>query len=744
MPKKLTLSLFSGSAICAALLLASPSVAADAAKPVAKDNTVGEVLVTAQRRVERLVDVPITIDAYSGEQLEKAGIRNTLDLTKATPGVVMDTTGFFSAPSIRGVTTNSTGAGVEANVATYVDGVYIPSGEATNGMVLPDVEQVEILKGPQGTLFGRNATGGAIQITTKAPSYTEEGAATVSYGSFNDKLAKGYISVPIVAGKVAISVSGLIEDSDGYVTDITTGKDLAPLHKRMLRAKLRLDPTDDVTITLSYLDVLSKEAGSMYGIPLNGNTRARIYAGTTAIIPTDPFKGSSAGSPGTNFNKSGDILYSAKAEWRLGFGTLTSLTSFFSHYGSAQFDLDGSGNPGVLGNLYLAFTHDQQTAEELSFASKLDGPFNFTAGYYYSKGYATYRPLVFIQDSGLKLGIWGKGNIKAQAVFGEAYYDITPQLHLIAGLRYSTETRNAFGTLTFGYPPPAPATIPMTGADRTWSSTTPRVALRYDLTPRMNVYASYTKGFRSGIFQLTNGLTVNPENVAATEVGFKGRVTDNLDLNASAYHYDYKDLQVSQTTCVVRAGVPGCLNASVQSNAAAATINGIDLEANLRLTDSFSVRTAASVLDAKYDNFSGATIEVPLKNAAGVITNTGNSAQPFDASGKPMIRAPKLTLSVMPSYTIRDVASGDVELQGTVYYSSRIYYESSLRITQKPYTTLDARATWTSHDKPLSLSVYGANLTDVVHIRGTLVNDVADSIAYAAPRTYGVELSYKF
>jgi len=746
----------------------SAAALARAAAADAGDSTsVGEIIVTAQRREEKLRDVPLSISAFTGQQLQDAGIRDTLSLTSTTPGLKMDRVGGFTLPSIRGVTTQVTSAGGDTNVAIYVDGVYQPP--ANSGTFdIPDIERVEVLKGPQGTLFGRNATGGAIQVFTREPGNDLAGSVTASYGRFDDLLLKGFVSVPLVKDKAALSVAGLYEESDGYLTNFLTGGHAAPVSSRLLRAKLMLRPTEDVKILLIGFYSKRIDGTNAFSTMLNGNTVGRAIPGSI-LLPGESHPYQVAVNPnrsqGDSWNK--NYGFAGNLSWDVGPGTFKSITSWAKYIAQGFNDADNSIQPpGFFGLYYDAQTTDRAFTEEVSYASALDGPLNFVVGAFYIDQWGGWTPLNVLTDA-FKGSIRARTNIEAYAGFGEVYFNLTDQLQLIGGLRYSWEKRDltsslavlGTGTVIGHLTPEARGAAQPIGATKSWDSVTPRVSVKYAITPTANVYATYTQGFKSGIFQSSatslqadGSLPLaNPEKIKSYEVGFKGRLHDFLDVNLSAYHYDYKDVQVNSYTCIP-AGSPTCVNLSILTNAASARINGLDFDATARFTREFTLRTGVSVLDAKYKDFKGAPIARPRTNlppaaCASVVglppTNTGNCNTFIDASGNRMIRAPKFTINVTPTYRT-DFAGGELLLTSTVYHTSPVNFTFDGRISQKAYTTVDGRISWSPHDSGLTLAVYGQNITNVKRIQTVFSTDAGDAVGYAPPDTYGVEATYRF
>jgi iron complex outermembrane receptor protein len=740
-------------------LVAMYSGSAFAEEAPGKDASVsgGEIIVTAQRREERLRDVPLSISAFSGKQLQEAGINDTQALTSAVPGLKMDAVGGFTVPSVRGITTQVTSAGSDTNVAIYVDGVYLPAPNA--GMFeLPDIQRIEVLKGPQGTLFGRNATGGAIQIVTREPTYEVAGNLTAGYGNMNDFTAKGFVSVPVVDNRAALSVAGYYEHNDGYLRSLQTGDYVSPFRSRLLRGKLRLDPTDDLKIILFAEWSARDDARTAFAVPLNGNTSGRTIPGSI-IPPGDPYV--VAQNPIMPIISTNEHYgYGATATLQTGIGVLKSITSFGEYKAHGVNDADDSVQPaGVYGLLYDAYTTDRAFSQELSFASKLNGPLNFVVGGYYIKGWGGWTPLNVLDT--FSVSIVSRQDYRAEALFGEVYYDVTDRLHLIGGLRYSHEKRSLDSNLLIYGTTSSLAALSSAVANRSWNSATPRATIKFDVTPTANIYASYSKGFKSGIFQ-SSAFSLNPdgtlpladpEKIDAYQVGFKGRIAGMLDLDLALFHYNYKDVQVNNYVCVPTSSAPGapCTNLSVVQNAAAARINGADIDATLRMNDMFSLRAGVSILDAKYSSFPNAPVNDPQRSNydpvthtnTGTVLNAGNVALIKDLSGYRMIRAPEFTFTLTPSVTL-PVGNDTLRLTGTLYHTSPISYTFDGRIQQKAYTTLDARISYRFASPALTISAYGNNITDVVRIASVFNTAAGDAVSYMKPRSYGIEASFDF
>lgn len=717
------LSLIAGlcSAGLAAGALGQPQ---DAATPAAgSPDEVEEVIVTAQRRAERLQDVPIAITVQSGEQLEKAGVTSLRDLVAVAPGVRIAGAGANTQPSIRGVQSQQTDPGNDPNVAVYVDGVY-QANQIANNVDLPDVQQIEVLKGPQGTLFGRNATGGAIRIFTLDPSFTSTGRISLDYGRFSDLTAKGYLSGPLAGEKLAGSLSVLREDSDGYHRDIVTGKDdVGGIESTVVRAKLLAKPTESVQLllTLGYVDRRDGDT-TPYGT-IDGNTIARLFPG--AEFGDRPYDFTTNREA---FLDSTVHLASLKADFDFAAGTLSSVTAYNKTDAYYSQDADASS----LDLLYYGLNELQKDiSQELIFSSREFGRFSAVAGLFYYHADGRYDPLDVLGSFAgpVPIHVWSKQTTEAYAVFGEFNVDLTDRLSLNGGARYSDETRTAYGTFQFGAGP-EPA-MPRLGS-KSWDSVTPRISLRYRFLEDDHFYVTYSEGFKSGGFNIAaaDPTPFNPEELHAIEIGVKTAPVRRLSANASAFYYDYSDQQVMTVAN----------NFNITANAASSELYGLDVDLAARVTDRFTLTAGLALLHAEYDRYPDAAVLEPL---GGPACRCGNTNAVIDASGMREPRSPEWTLGVTADYA-HDFGFGPVALSATAYHSDQFYWDANERIREPSYTTLAARASWQPRGSRFRMTLWGRNLTDERHSRAVFLLETYDGISYARPRTYGVGVEYAF
>jgi len=731
-------ALLRASVLAGLVTLASGTAATAQTTPAARSSDLDEVVVTALRREQRLKDVPVAVTALSQETLTQANIRDSRDLQSLTPGLRLEATGNYIQPTLRGVTTTLLNIANDSNVATYVDGVY---QQANVGAVfdLPDVTSVQVLKGPQGTLFGRNATGGAILITSETPTFDTHGLASVSYGRFNEVLAKGFVSGPIAGETVAGSISAAYRRRDGYITDLRSGAKRGDMNSYVVRGKLRVLPWEGADFTL--MGVLSRRHDpTMQTVSLvKGNY---FFRGTVpdALIPTAPYSTSTDTFPDI-ITKTASASLSGSIE--MGGGSLQTITAY-TRMRMPYLLFDSDLGP-IVGNTNVQRIRSNVFTQEVLYNTNPDKPLRATLGAFYFHFTGGIRNNV----NNLAQLIYTADKTDAYAFFGEATYNVSEQLSLLAGARYSHETReaNAVRVLTTGV---LPAQTPRLGKT-SFDSLTPRLSAIYKVTSDTNVYATFSKGFKSGAYNSSSlqAAPVSPEKITDYEVGMKtsGR---SYNLNLAAFRYDYKDLQVGKLNQVGTAFV------QVFENAARSKIYGVELEGALKVTDQLRLSGGIAYLHARYDSYPGAVVSMPLTTAPQPTgaqactpgsyrpTYTGNRTVTCDVSGKTMVKSPDWSGSLNAIYE-QPLNSGELTVSATIYASSRIYYDPIDRVSQAPYATLGARIAYRPRAiKGLELALYGTNLTDQRVLSGVIESTLWDAATYEQPRSVGVEARYSF
>jgi len=768
--------------------LTLPATIGSASAQEAESESYGnEIIVTAQRRQEMLEDVPMTVSVLSQESMNAAGINSVRDLSKIVTGVQIGQGGAFPAPAVRGVTTLTNGTSTENNVAVYIDGFYEPAAQAIN-IDLPNVSDVQILKGPQGTLYGRNATGGAILLNTITPGEEWEGKVELTYARFDDKRASAYVAGPLSDG-IGVSLSGYVRRSDGYnrlIDPVVPGKTVgnaAPLEQDSIRAKVKFDVSESFTATLGYnFTRISDARGNMFSVLEN-------VPGQPDGSPIRPTK---LGTAAFNYRptiESKQHQGTLKLELDTGIGMLRSYTGYSNFKPLTSFDFDGTYRDTALSiSLY-----DQQTWQQtVDFQIDAIQDIDLIVG-------AMYYKDDVVPDAETPNNNYGPGRVLTQESFTEqhtdawaGYVDATwhasDRIAINAGGRYTKETKD-YSAYTLRYTagpttPPVPG-FPFTEKSVSFARFTPRASIRYELAPRTNVYASYSRGFRSGYFAFSLPPTpaqwqpVKPEEVDAFEVGFK-TAGSNYRFELSAFYYDYRNLHVSLTSRDPTCGDdPACARVlSLFGNAPKSKIKGIEGSFEFNPVQNLTLRGGATWLHARYGKFPNA-VGVGVNPAFAGTNGNGDPLKTFlnvgqtqDWSGLRMARAPDFTANLGAEYRIPD-RDGGLSLSANVNYTSRYvvtnpsvwgpllvgtpYAESARkqRFTEGAYALLSAQATWTHPDGHFYVQAFGNNLTDHryrMHYTGTattIINGVPGTnggtyMPMAEPRTYGGRVGFKF
>jgi iron complex outermembrane receptor protein len=743
-------SYFLATSAMALLGLGAP-LAAQAQQAPANVSTVGEVIVTAQRRSERLENVPMSVSAVSAETLSKSGILGLHDLGQTVPGLHINSTGFATQPTIRGITTVLTGIGFDNNVAIYVDGFY-ESGSTGINADLANIAGVEVLKGPQGTLYGRNATGGAILINTLDPAKTVEGNAEVSYGRYNDWYVKGYVSAPI-NDKMGFNLAVYDHQSDGWYRRVSpTGQDLGPstpIRQEAVRAKYQARPTDDLTLTFGYNYTLVLDpTGDTFNVYRYSPLPTSIWRPGTETTTSWSFRPN---------NEQQTNEFTLVALYKTPIGDLTSRTGYSSIQGTLNYDFDGAQADVFRG-------HDTGIREHV-FQQAFDYNISAIPNTDLLVGLSLYTDFV---DTGHNLSYLNGAlstdalsSLKDHAYAGyiDATYHFTDKLSVTGGGRYTQEYKSGCWTEYNGQG----QLIVQPGCRKeTFSRFTPRGVIRYELAPRTNVYASISQGFRSGTFNpspqtsLALDSPVSPEKITAYEIGFK-TAQGRWRFDTAAFYYKYRDLQVSAT---VPNPVTGQGTIQTLANAKAAELYGLEGEVSAAVTDELQVRTGLALLHAEYTDFANA-----VGTGFNPATQRDVSNQTQDWTGKRMVRSPTVTFNIGSDYT-HPLWNGELLLTGNLSYTSEYinqnastFYATAAgpggtvvvlnpstaqRFVQPGYVILNLSIGWTDPSGHFTGRIYANNVTNTKYRITDSGGSFGDYAMWGEPVNYGVRLGYKY
>jgi len=737
----------------------APAIAA------AEDDTANTpIVVTAQRREEVSIDVPVTVNTLSAAAIETANVQDLPDIAKITPGLRFDFQSSYVQPTIRGVGTAVVSSGAVGNVGIYIDGFYSPNPSASD-MQLLKVKNIQVLKGPQGTLFGRNTTGGAILVQTADPSTETSGQAKFSYGRYNEAKAQGYYTFGI-SDRVAMDFEGVYSRGDGWLTNISNGKKVGDFENWSVRVGLKAELSDRVSVKLRYQHgatddpraVLpnsyseSEPSNPMLAFVIANGAPFFAQSGQFTFRPNEVAVGSHPNDQ--QYLKINSDVVQATIEADLGFANFTSYTQYRSENQDMRIEGDYSGVE--IYDLLLPNFNTTYTQEFL--LTSLPGQrLQWTAGLFYVRNKDSYYPLNF--DFFPALGVFdicctfGSSSVsESYAAFLDATYEVTPRLFVTAGVRYAHDKQSkaftlpasaAIATDLFGAPP-TPFNFP-TAADYNavnGDQVTPRFVIRYKPSDESSIYASYSKGYKAAFLDLGSGVPtpVNPEKIDAFEVGFK---YDNrgLSFESAFFYYDYKDLQVSIYDGVVARII----------NAATSEVYGLDGQLRYKISDSFSVNLGGTWLHARYKRFDLAPIYTPcltLPNAfdPGGCAAAGDSFPivPTPLRNATMQRSPEFTGNLGATYKT-ELGGGELQLSGNLYYSSKFYFgPSGIQFPQKAYEVLSLRAQWTDPSERYTIALWGDNVTNNRYKTALQYGPTAIGANWSQPITYGIEVGFKF
>ena len=708
-----------------------------------------EIIVTAQRREESLQDVPIAVAALTAESLEITGVDSTRDLPQVVPSVQFTRSGASGLIFIRGVGTTNAAVGEESSNAVYVDNVYLPDlAQTINNF--NNIERIEVLKGPQGTLFGRNATGGLIHIITRDPGDKMAASAELGYSDYDTLSGRAYVGGPITETISADIAVTSLDQNDGWGENLTVGRTIKLQDYWGVRSKVVVRPSDTMKFTV---------AGDY-------NENSDNLGIGWKLDPEVLGTGGRIGPPGqdttsNDYSLTEQEIYggSLTAEFDLGPVTLTSITALRKSRNDSDFDVDG----GPIGLVRIRFTSGSKSfQQELRLASNDTDPLAWQAGVFYLRPEATndsnFLGAAFAPLQGQH--IVAELKTDSYAAFAEATYSFTQSTRLTAGVRYTKDQRDFDG---------GQANVSGAGVEGAFTKNlntkleydewTYRLALQQEITDDINVYASFNHGFKSGSYSLQSPLNVpyQPQFIDAYEIGLKSELFDRrLRLNLSAYHYDIEDYQV-RSAAVANPG------ASVILNAATVKVDGVDLEFEAAPIDDLRLFGGVTYLDSRFDEFGGpnAAFQAPIvyPNPAtcpanlrgtedpGVLSpgpRTGGLTTCFgDVSGNDTPNAPELSASIGASYTLPVGESGHV--RGTVLYSYNDGYvfESDNIARQDSYDLLNASLEFRPSEN-FGIELWGRNLSDSEYAVQKLTTGTGVTVALGSPTTYGVNVKYDF
>jgi len=704
-----------------------------------------EITVTAERRAERLQDVPMSVVAISGEDVKPGGITGLNDIAHKTPNFKY-TEFNLAEPQIyiRGIgTTNDSGASDPA-VAVFLDDVYLgrPGGAA---MDLYDIERIEILRGPQGTLYGKNAAGGAINVFTRKPQQEFEAKAGATVGSDSLYKVGAYVNGSIsdnVAGKLVVNW----QTRDGYANNITTGQELEDDDTTSVRGQLLITPTDriDILLGFDYTDIdraganrrlINLDVPGLTGLSQIPPLLARQEAANQTVGDRESSFDDSA------YGKKELTGFLARVDADLDWATLTSITAYRDSdmsWFQALVPLRSSleGGLGIYEVDDWADQDSDQFSQEFRLASEGDN-LKWVVGLFYldedvdrTESFFTYwediTPFAGLSPGDVTFN--QSAGTTSTAAFGQLTWNATDTLALTLGARYTEDDKDVSNEAIDNLDGIPPTGVPLIGApysvsaSETWDDTTVRATVEWQAADDAMLYVTYSEGFKSGAFNQQVGDPVSastpldPENATNIEIGGKTQwLDDRLRFNFAYFDLDYDDLQVwfLQNNVLVAAN-------------ATASVDGFEVDFAAAITENFRVSGGVATMDGQYDSY-----------VAGADDFTGND----------LPRTPELTWTLTADYTVLLDDGATLGFNASGSYTDEFNFEPSNdpRQDEPDVTVFDAAVTFTSASDRWDLIAWGKNLSDELYathgISGTFGGA---SRIWAPPRTYGVSFNHRW
>ena len=755
---------------------------------------IADIVVTAQRRTERLQNVPISVQILSGQAIAKQDLTSLQNLSRIAPSVHVSSSGAGGQLFIRGIG-SGTNQTFDQSVGIFIDDLYHGTAQVSSGTFL-DLERVEILKGPQSTYFGNNAIAGAFNIVTAKPTDRFEGSVRGSYGSFGRYVTEAVVNVP-VSDTLAVRIAGNANGLSGWQKNPYRGENAPNAANQAGRITALFRPSDAFDATLKVEGSHNRtHAGNVIGdcpppapfVPA-GYCRTAIALGLPTGVKSDV---------NTNGSDTGQLLNTFETaltmNYHLGDGaTLTSVTGYYKY--RSEEDLDADATPQNLLNFEIDKRY-HQFSQELRYASAPGKPIEYLVGGYFQVGhidgnpgaltYFTLNPTIIATPAYAALVPYlplasSPSYVQTErsyAVFGALTWNVTDKFKVTGGLRATWDRKNsslsAFygtGTRDFGGIVALPDNLQQlaarllgmlqtSAARATYRAVIPSARLQYNVARDAMFYFSYANGFKAGVpvtaFAGVLSPALNPEHVNAYEVGFKSELFDRRVLfNVDVFRSDYQDLQVFSN--IFNANLT---TSSIITNAGSSRSQGIEVEGQWAVSKAFRLSTAFTYLDAKYLNYPNVTNTGILTFCRANPTNAQCAAtypNPIPAlqnlSGRPTGFAPKWSGNLTASY-VADLGSYRLTTDVTGLYSSSYYYANNGtdddQLKQGKYGRLDFSVALESPNRRWQLSLIGKNMTDAYIVSGgnggTSLPSSLGSILYARdePRNVAVQIRYKW
>ncbi|MEZ5559022.1 MAG: TonB-dependent receptor [Pseudomonadales bacterium] len=684
----------------------------------AQANVIEEIVVTAEKRAASVQDTSIAITAYTAETLDLRGIEEIEDLQFSAPNLVIshNSQSPVTYAYIRGIGSDQLVAGFDPGVAYHVDGVYVGQPSSMPGD-LWDMERVEVLRGPQGTLYGRNTTGGAINVITAQPSAETELFGDVTLGNYGRQRYRAVVGggTEEVAGRLSY-----IRDFDDGYQDNLVGRNGDVTDFDAVRGKVRFSIGERGELTLMAQRFQNqgrqsqKRREPFAPVELAPGFVIDVYDGAIPN-PTDPRK------VAKDYPEKLDLqndFFSGHFSWDFDGFRLVSITGYIKNDWTQNSDIDMSSNPVQFQNWDM---QTDQFTQEIQLVSSGDGPWEWILGaFYFDEDLSTNYLFDDSSIAGFTFRNGGDLKTESRAVFGQLSYDFRDRgmpIRVVSGLRWTQDKKDIS---EFQQIPQF--AVDLAGSmDEEWTEMSGKLGLDWFVSEDVLAYVNYSHGYKGGGFSIGQFDSFDPETVDSFEVGLKSQFwADRAQVNVAAFYNDYQDLQVNFLQFTL----------FTTDNAAKATIQGIEVESTFIPVDNLTLGVNLTWLDAEFDEY--------------------QFSDTIDLSGDTLNRAPEYTIALSAQYDWPLGDAGKLTARADYYWQDDVYYrvQNIPRHRADDFFTADARLMWSSADETWVIDAFVKNLTDEDNQRSLTVSDGLSTgnnsfISYYPPRTYGVRVGWR-
>ena len=726
----------------------------------AQEQMIEEIVVTAAKRSQSIQDVSTSVTAFSEDDLTLGGIEDVSRLEHMVPGLRFGQSGHEVRLAVRGTRTNNVGTEAEQVVGIFEDGVYVPTTTQALGAYV-DVQRIEVLRGPQGTLYGRNTFGGTINIITNEPSFDDiEYSVSGLYGDYARFRGEGVLNLPL-GDNFALRLAGLSDKHDGYIENTNEpgeADDLNDKDMQFFRATLKWQPTDTFDVALRIASsTIDSNGSAIWGYQQIGGYVGGVYREGHQYAPADASDHFDQGPwmVSRNLNSLADIDSTSTTlslDWDLDFATLRVIYNDTAFEGQQQYDSDYSDGGDPLNNGFTGWDSMQDTwSAEVQLVSNGVGSLEWLLGYYYYEQTANWN------WNALSGGEWiephwdRQGDYVSDSVgyFANASYSLTDELRLIGGLRYAEDTKGQRDPLDWSVWPPVPR--PGEGETGKWDKTLWKAGIEYDVGPDAMIYGVASTGYRAGGINFIAEnvpLSYAPEEVVAFEFGVKSTLQGGrLVVNAAAFNNRYRDMHAQSFIFLGGGGV-----SEFTENGGEVDAQGLEVELKWLPAENWDVTGWASLLNAEFGEYN-------VSRLAGL--GTAGGRQDLNDPQRPLLSLEGWSPALSPEFSAGAQIGYDVVLANgsvvtpfaqTTYTGDYYAHDVNLPGTdQAAHTKSDLRLIWTSADSRIQAQAFVLNVENEAVLNRVVVfnpggtQDLASLQAHwNNPRTWGLSVSYSF